>query len=46
MRAIVHHRYGDHGVLQLRDIEAPVPGEDEALVRVVAASVNRTTGTR
>jgi len=40
MKAIVRHRYGDHSVLQLRDIQAPVPGEDEALVRVVAASVN------
>jgi NADPH:quinone reductase-like Zn-dependent oxidoreductase len=40
MKAIVQERYGDHSVLQLRDIAAPVPAEDEVLVRVVAASVN------
>src|SRR5215831_10248093 len=40
MKAIVQERYGDHGVLQLRDVDAPVPTEDEVLVRVVAASVN------
>src|SRR5262245_53361883 len=40
MKAIVQDRYGDHGVLRLRDIDAPVPKEDEVLVRVRAASVN------
>src|SRR5262245_38695379 len=40
MKAIVQDRYGDHGVLRLRDIDAPTPKEYEALVRVRAASVN------
>ena len=42
MRAIVHDRYGSPDVLRLEDVERPVPGEDEVLVRVHATTVNRT----
>ncbi|TWP47790.1 NAD(P)-dependent alcohol dehydrogenase [Lentzea tibetensis] len=40
MKAIVQDRYGSVDVLELREIERPVPGDDEVLVRVRAASVN------
>lgn len=40
MKAIVHDRYGSADVLELRDVERPVPGPGEVLVRVVAAGVN------
>jgi NADPH:quinone reductase-like Zn-dependent oxidoreductase len=40
MKAIVHHRYGSPDVLQLQEIDKPVAGEDEVLVRVHAASIN------
>lgn len=42
MRAVVHHRYGPPDVLRLEDVERPVPGRDEVLVRVRASTVNRT----
>src|SRR5437867_11258727 len=37
MKAIVQDRYGSADVLQVRDVEDPVIGEDAALVRVRAA---------
>jgi NADPH:quinone reductase-like Zn-dependent oxidoreductase len=40
MKAIVYHKYGSPDVLELRDVEKPVPKEDEVLVRVCASSVN------
>jgi NADPH:quinone reductase-like Zn-dependent oxidoreductase len=40
MKAIVHCDYGSSGVLRLEDVERSVPGDDEVLVRVRAASVN------
>jgi NADPH:quinone reductase-like Zn-dependent oxidoreductase len=42
MRAVVHDRYGPPTVLRLEDVERPVPGDDEVLVRVHATTVNRT----
>ena len=50
MRAIVHRKYGTPEVLALQDIDRPVPGGDDVLVRVSAASLNAldwhfTTGT-
>jgi NADPH:quinone reductase-like Zn-dependent oxidoreductase len=40
MKAIVQARYGSPDVLRLTDVEMPVPGEGQVLVRVEAASVN------
>jgi NADPH:quinone reductase-like Zn-dependent oxidoreductase len=40
MKAIVQERYGSPDGLVLREIEKPVVGDDDVLVRVVAASVN------
>jgi NADPH:quinone reductase-like Zn-dependent oxidoreductase len=40
MKAIVQDRYGSPDVLRLRDIDKPVPAENEVLVRIHAASVN------
>ena len=40
MKAIVHDTYGSPGVLELRDIDKPVVGDHDVLVRVHAAGVN------
>jgi NADPH:quinone reductase len=40
MLAIRIHAYGGPDVMQLEDLPTPVPGSEEALVRVQAASVN------
>ena len=40
MKAIVHYSYGSPDVLELREIDKPVPADDEVLVRVHAASLN------
>ena len=41
MRAIVQHRYGPpHEVLQLENIERPLPDEGQVLIRVRAASLH------
>jgi NADPH:quinone reductase-like Zn-dependent oxidoreductase len=41
MKAIVHYKYGSPDVLQLRDVEKPTPNDDEVLIKVYAASVNK-----
>lgn len=40
MKAIVYEKYGSPDVLDLVEIDKPVPSEDEVLVRVHANSVN------
>ncbi|MGH3308476.1 MAG: NAD(P)-dependent alcohol dehydrogenase [Nocardioides sp.] len=40
MKAVVQDRYGGADVLALRDIEEPVPADDEVLIRVRAAGVD------
>ena len=40
MKAIVYHRYGKPDVLQLEDVPKPVPGDEEVLVKVIAACIN------
>ena len=40
MKAIVCNRYGSPDVLELAEIDKPVVGDDEVLVRVHAAAVN------
>lgn len=40
MRAVVHYCYGSPEVLRIDEVAKPVPGENEVLVRVRAASVN------
>ena len=41
MKAIVQDVYGSVEVLELRDVEAPVPGDDDVLIRVRAAGVDQ-----
>ena len=41
MKAIVHEKYGSPDVLQLNDVEKPTPKDDEVLIKVYAASVNK-----
>jgi len=41
VRAITIPTYGQASVLTFAEVEKPVPGEDEVLVRVVATAVNR-----
>jgi NADPH:quinone reductase-like Zn-dependent oxidoreductase len=40
MKAAVYTRYGPPDVVQIADVEKPVPKHDEVLIRVRAASVN------
>ncbi|MBL7858676.1 MAG: NAD(P)-dependent alcohol dehydrogenase [Cyclobacteriaceae bacterium] len=42
MKASVYTKYGPPDVLTIRDIEKPVPKDHEVLIRVMAATVNRT----
>jgi NADPH:quinone reductase-like Zn-dependent oxidoreductase len=40
MKALIRERYGPPDVLEIREIDRPVPKEHEVLVRVHAASIN------
>jgi NADPH:quinone reductase-like Zn-dependent oxidoreductase len=41
MKAIIQDRYGSPDVLQLREIDRPVVGDDEVLIRVHAAGIDQ-----
>jgi NADPH:quinone reductase-like Zn-dependent oxidoreductase len=41
MRAVVYTEYGSPDVLQLTEVATPIPKEDEVLVEVSAASLNK-----
>ncbi|MDH2427729.1 NAD(P)-dependent alcohol dehydrogenase [Sphaerisporangium sp. TRM90804] len=41
MKAIVQDTYGSADVLRLRDVDTPVPGDDEVLLQVRAAGVDQ-----
>ena len=40
MKAIVYTKYGPPDVLQIEEVEKPTPNENQALIKVHAASVN------
>ncbi|MHB8054068.1 MAG: NAD(P)-dependent alcohol dehydrogenase [Candidatus Aminicenantales bacterium] len=40
MKAIVYTKYGSPDVLRLEEVEKPVPGDNEVLIKVQAASLN------
>jgi NADPH:quinone reductase-like Zn-dependent oxidoreductase len=42
MKAMTRDRYGPPEVLAMRDIDRPVPGDRDVLIRVRAASLNRS----
>jgi NADPH:quinone reductase-like Zn-dependent oxidoreductase len=44
MKAAVYSRYGSPDVLQIKDVETPVPRDNEVLIKVRAASVNPLDG--
>lgn len=41
MKAIINKSYGSPEVLQLMEVERPEPNEDQVLIKVLAASVNK-----
>ncbi len=40
MKAVVYTKYGSPDVLQMKDVEKPVPNDEQVLVQIHAASVN------
>ena len=42
MKAIVYTKYGSPDVLKFKEVEKPVPGNKEVLIKVYATTVNRT----
>ena len=42
MKAIVYQKYGPPDVLEYKDVENPVPGDNEVLIKIYASSVTAT----
>lgn len=42
MKAVIYREYGGPEVLEIEDAKKPIPNETEVLIRVYAATVNRT----
>src|SRR5688500_14762045 len=42
MKAIVRHEYGSPDVLKLEEVQKPTPADNELLIKVYAASINRS----
>lgn len=42
MKAAIYTEYGPPSVLQIKQVEQPIPKDNEVLIRVYAATVNRT----
>jgi len=40
MKGVVYTEYGSPDVLQLKEVEKPIPRDDEVLIKVHAASIN------
>jgi NADPH:quinone reductase-like Zn-dependent oxidoreductase len=40
MKAIINEKYGLSDVLQIKEIEKPMPKDDEVLIKVIAVSIN------
>ena len=40
MRAVVHEKYGSPDVLELKEVQKPVPDDHQVLIKVRAASLN------